>query len=102
MPNILIQLLQLLRAVLEVEVVPPTTDNRIEFPDYFLWCQMQHFPFRLLMDLLPHRFHGLLSRPHIRDKSMGRSGLAFVEVKTKKVEPFAVHIHNAGLGGMEG
>ncbi len=33
---------------------------------------------------------------------MGRSGLAFVEVKTKKVEPFAVHIHNAGLGGMEG
>jgi len=54
------------------------------------------------MDLLPHRFHGLLARPQIWHYLVGVLGLRLVKVKTQKVKSFLVHIHNAGLGGMKG
>lgn len=54
------------------------------------------------MDLLPNRFHGLLTRPHIRQKLVGFLSSQFVEMKSKKVETFLSHVHNTGLGGMKG
>jgi hypothetical protein len=54
------------------------------------------------MNLLPHRLHGLLSRPRTGHKSMGNPGFSFSEVKPKKIKPFFVHIHNTGFGRMKG
>jgi hypothetical protein len=54
------------------------------------------------MNLLPHRLHGLLSRPCTRRKSMGNPGFSFPKVKSKKIKPFFVHIHNTGFGRMKG
>ena len=89
-------------AISNTKVVPPPSDNQIEILYYFFQRITQSFPLGDLMDLLPYRFHGLLTGPHVRQKLVGFLSSHLVEMKSKKVETVLSHVHNTGLGGMKG
>jgi hypothetical protein len=93
--------LQFHAAISGTKVIPPPTDNQIEIFYYFFQRITQSFPLGDLMDLLPYRFHGLLTGPHVRQKLVGFLSSHLVEMKSKKVETFLSHVHNTGLGGMK-